>query len=165
MVTLSRLALLQQQRQRAAAILRNIDAQIESVKAIAEEAEDVLFDAAERVGRQVLKPLRVSPRQEPVGPPPRTRSLFQRFVLPSLRFLGREFITGSGSFTAQELANAEYTVFFNTEAGFFAEMRFTPTGRPFYSPITREEAAQLRSPGPPPELLARLFTEIEPVDN
>lgn len=165
MVTPSRLAQLQQQRRTAAAILRNIEGQIAAVQGPAQEAEDALFDAASRRGEPSFKPLRVEPRTEPVGAPPQTRSLFQRFVQPILRRLGLGFISGSGSFTADQLREAEVTVFFTTERGFFAEMRFSPLARPFYSPITREEAAQLRGDDPPPELLARLFTEVEPVDN
>ena len=165
MVTPSRLTALVQQRQRAAAVLRNIDNQLAGLQGPTAEAEDALFEVASRRGEPSFKPLRTQPREEPVGAAPQTRGLFQRFVQPILRRLGLSSIFGSARFTAEELAEAEVQVFFQTESGFFAEMRFTPLGRPFYSPITREEAGQLRGGDPPPELLARLFTEVEPLDN
>ena len=165
MVTPSRLTALIQQRQRAAAILGNIDRQLADLQGPTAAVEDALFETASRIGEPSFKPLRTEPRQVPVGAAPQTRGLFQRFVAPILQRLGLGFITGSGSFTAEELAEAEVQVYFATERGFFAEMRFSPMGRPFYSPITREEASLLRGDDPPPELLARLFTEIEPIDN
>ena len=165
MVTPSRLSGLLQQRQTAAAILGRIDAQLADLQGPGQELEDTLFEAASRRGEPSFKPLRTSPRQEPVGAAPQTRGLFQRFVQPILRRLGLSFISGSGTFSEEELRDAELQVYFHTESGFFAEMRFSPTGRPFYSPVTREEAGLLRGDDPPPELLARLFTEIEPLDN
>jgi len=165
MTTPTPLTSLLQQRQQAAALLGRIDAQLEELQGPATDVEDALFETASRRGEPSFKPLRTSPRQEPVGAAPQTRGLFQRFVSPILRRLGLGFISGSGTFSVEELADAEYCVYFYTESGFFAEMRFSPHGRPFYSPITRLEAAQLRTEEPPPELVARLFTEIEPVDH
>lgn len=129
------------------------------------EIEELAVETASRRQRVIRKPTRLQPRVERVIAPVQTRSLFGRVIAPILRAAGRVLITGSATFTIDELRDAELMVFFHTEAGFYAEMRFAPSDQPFYTTITREEANLLRQDAPPPELLARLFTRQEVVDH
>ena len=165
MVTPSRLSELNRVRRVGAAILRRQEGLRNEVLTGSQLVEEFLFDAASRRGEPSFKPLRTEAREEPVGAPPLTMGVTLVQAQEILARQGIFIIEGSGTFTIEELRDATIQTYFATERGFFAEMRFSPTGRPFYSPITREEAGLLRGGEPPPELLARLFTEIEPVDN
>lgn len=159
------LSLAIQRVRRAKAIFEASLAALDRVVNAEEDLENSLVDATERLGRRVFKPLRLAPRTEPIGAATQTRNLFQRVIQPILVTLGQELITGSGTFTRDQLRDATIRVFWNTENGHFAEMRFIPQGEPFYAVITPEEARLLARPLPPTNLIARLFTELEDTDN
>ena len=129
------------------------------------EIEELAVETASRRQRVVGKPRRLQPREDRIVAPVQTKSIFSRFIAPILSAAGRTLISGSGTFTIDELRDAEITVFFHTEGGFYAEMRFRPQDAPFYATMSVEEANLLRQDDPPPELLARLFTRQEVVDH
>ena len=129
------------------------------------EIEELTVETASLRQRVVRKLMRVQERVERIVAAVQTTQVFSRTVAPILRALGQTSITGSGTFSAAELRDAEYRVFFHTEAGYMAEMRFDRASQPFYAAITREQANLLRQDEPPTELLARIFTRQEPVDH
>ncbi len=113
----------------------------------------------------VEKVTRLSERVDRIVAPVQSLFTSEIQVGPILRRLGLGFITGSATFTALELRDAQIRVFFHTEGGFTAEMRLSPGDAPFYLGIIPEQADLLRQEDPPTELLARLFTRQETADH
>lgn len=164
MTLITRLAALLARRTGIISRLQSQVQRLDTFLATVEQVETTATEAAERVGRQLFKRERIAPRGEPVGAAVQSPGRFQRAVAPILNALDVLFISGSGTFSVAELEQAEFTVYFDTERGYFAEMRLTPNSPPFYKSLTAPEAAQLRRELPPPALIAQLFTGDEPRD-
>lgn len=165
MVTPSALQDLGALRRRGAAIIRRQEGRRNEALLGHELVETALGDLGRRARLRAVAALKTVDRAEPCGESPQTVQMTQGQAADFLAALGIQVVSGSGTFTAGELRNATIRTFYHTERGFFAEMRFEPNGPPFYAPITSNEQAQLESGIPPGNLVARLFTEIEPVDN
>lgn len=164
---LSQLSNIELERGRAAAEARllRFEAEMARRRELVSGVEEAAVEVASRLQQTIQKITRLAPRVERIIAPVQTRLLSTRLIGPALREIGAFLIAGSGSFTADQLRDAQVRVFFHTEAGFMAEMRFAPTERPFYARITRAEADLLRQDAPPTTLIARLFTAQEPVEH
>lgn len=70
-------------------------------------------------------------------------------------------ISGSPTFTAEELSQATFRLYKNAETGYWLEVRRGPGFPPAYRNITQAEATKLEAHRPDREFIAHMFDWLE----
>ena len=83
--------------------------------------------------------------------------LAQFSVSDLLAEIQARMISGSPTFTAEELRDATFRLFLSQETGYWLEIKRGPGFPPAYRHITQAEATQLEAKRPTPHFIAHMF--------
>ena len=100
-------------------------------------------------------------RVRKVSQPSSTQQLGSLSLKNIFNILGVMSVSGSPHFTAEELSQATFRLFYNSETGYWLEVKRGPGFPPAYRHISQAEATRLEVSRPDPEFIARMFDWIE----
>jgi len=103
-------------------------------------------------------------RTAPVGAADQSISLKFANLDELLAFAGISSVSGSPTFTAEDLKHATIRIWKTPEKGYFSEARFTPSSLPIYHSISQAEATLWETDNPTPHMIAHAFERTEPPD-
>lgn len=96
-------------------------------------------------------------RVDTVSGPLSTKLLAGFSVADLLGEIRARMVTGSPTFTVEELRDAVIRLYYDEEKGYYVEVRRHPSLPPVIRYITQAEATRLEVNRPSPEFIARIF--------
>ena len=96
-------------------------------------------------------------RSGPVGGATLTNLLATFSIEDLLGEIKARMVSGSPTFTAEELRGATFRLFLNSETGYWLEIRRAPNLPPAYRNISQADATRLEARRPTPSFIARMF--------